>query len=98
MDEEIKKILQEQNENLKKISQDLHLMRRAATISKIVNLVVVFVFFIAPIIVSLIFLPTLISGFTSTLGGLYGGGASNIDPMKVLTDPNYLKNIQNQRK
>lgn len=97
MDEETKKILQEQTELLRKLSDDLHSMKRAATMSKIFNLVVFFVFFIAPLILGAIYLPTMINFFTSSLGGLYGGGnTSNIDVKKILTDPNYLKQLQQQ--
>ena len=96
MDEESKKLLQEQTQLLAQIAHDIRSMKRAAAMSKIINLVIFVLFFVAPIIVSAIFLPKLIQSFSSTLGGMYGTGGQNIDPLKLLTDPNALKQFQNQ--
>ena len=96
MDEESKKLLQEQTQLLAQIAHDIRSMKRAAAMSKIINLVIFVLFFVAPIIVSAIFLPKLIQSFSSSLGGMYGTGGQNIDPLKLLTDPNALKQFQNK--
>ena len=95
-EDDLKKIIQEQTALLRDIRNDIHSMKRAAMMSKIVNLVMFVIFFIAPIIVSAIFLPKLIQSFTSSLGGMYGTNTQGIDPFKLLTDPNALKQFQNQ--
>ena len=94
--DETKQILRQQTELLAQIARDIHSMKRAAMMSKIVNLVMFVLFFIAPIIVSAIFLPKLIQSFTSSLGGMYGTNTQGIDPFKLLTDPNALKQFQEQ--
>lgn len=96
--DETKQLLRQQAQLLAQIARDIRLMKRAAAISKVVNLVIFLIFFVAPIIVGLLYLPTMINSLSSSLGGLYGtgGGAANIDIMKILSDPNYLKQIQNQ--
>ena len=63
-EDDLKKIIQEQTALLRDIRNDIHSMKRAAMMSKIVNLVMFVIFFIAPIIVSAIFLPKL-SGLIS---------------------------------
>lgn len=94
--DETKQILRQQTELLTQIARDIHSMKRAQTISKVTNIVIFVIFFVAPIIVSAIFLPKLIQIFSSSLGGMYGTGGQNIDPLKLLTDPNALKQFQNQ--
>lgn len=94
--DETKQILRQQTELLAQIARDIRSMKRAAAMSKIINLVIFVLFFVAPVILSVLYLPTLINNFSSILGGLYGGGSANIDPMKILSDPNYLKQIQGQ--
>jgi len=94
--DETKQILKQQTQLLAQIASDLRSMRRAAVMSKVVNLIIFVIFFVAPLIVSAIFLPKLIQNFTSQLGGMYGTNTSSIDPFKLLTDPNALKQFQNQ--
>lgn len=94
--DETKQILRQQTELLAQIAHDIRSMKRAAAMSKIINLVIFILFFVAPIVLSAIFLPKLIQSFSSSLGGMYGTGTQNIDPLKLLTDPNALKQFQNQ--
>jgi|SRR3989344_2583202 len=94
--DETRQILQQQTKILAQIAGDIRSMKRAQTVSKVINLVMFVIFFIAPIIVSAIFLPKLIQSFTSSLGGMYGANTQGIDPFKLLTDPNALKQFQNQ--
>lgn len=94
--DETRQLIRQQTELLAQIARDIHSMKRAQTISKITNAVIFFLFFVAPIVASLIFLPRIIQIFTSSLGGMYGTNTQNIDPFKLLTDPNALKQFQNQ--
>ncbi|HLC99542.1 MAG TPA: hypothetical protein VJC11_01115 [Patescibacteria group bacterium] len=87
MDEEIKKILQQQTEFLKKMSEDIHAMKRATVVGRWVSITMFLLFFVVPLIAGLFLLPPLLQTFSSA----YGGG---IDIGNIIKNPQGLQQLQ----
>ncbi len=85
MDEEAKKILQEQSELLKKMSEDIHVMKRSAVVGRVTSIVLFVLFFIVPLVAGFFLLPPLLSTLTSAYGG------SGIDISNILKNPQSLQ-------